>query len=256
MSQAAFPDGQKPPPAQIPMGLVLPAAMGRADFFVTDANARALAVVECWERWPQGKLVLIGPEGAGKTHLAHLWASEAAATVMGAQSLAAYGLPALVALVTRSPRLAVEDIDRIAGAPEAEAALFHLHNLIAEAGGLLLLTARAAPARLALKLPDLASRMQAATVVALDPPDDRLLKAVLVKLFSDRQLLVHPQVIDYVLARMERSLAAAQRIVAALDRHALAARARVSVGLAADVLGQVRADAPGASQVDVAPGAG
>ncbi len=220
-------------PQQIPMGLPLPAAMGRADFFVTPANARALAVVEGWRNWPQGKLVLTGPEGAGKTHLAHLWAQEAGGVLVPAAALAKADLAALVA---RHARIGVEDIDSIAGCRAAEEALFHLHNLVAEAEGRLLLTARAAPARLPLGLPDLASRLEAAALVSLEAPDDALLQAVLVKLFADRQIAVSAQVVSFVLARMERSLAVAQRLVDALDRRALAGQARVSVALAAEVL--------------------
>ncbi len=208
--------------------------MGRADFFVTPSNARAVAMVEGWRDWPQGKLVLTGPRGAGKTHLARVWAAATGAQVCAATDLAAADLPALV----RAGHVAVEDIDGIAGDPQGERALFHLHNMLAAAGGRLLMTARAAPTRLRLTLPDLASRLQASAVVGLDPPDDALLQAVLVKLFADRQLEVSPPLIAYLLARMERSLAAAQDVVARLDARALAGHRRVSRALAAEVLSE------------------
>lgn len=221
-------------PEQIPLGLALPAAMGRADFFVTPANARAVAMVERWADWPQGKLVLSGPQGAGKTHLARVWAEATGARVCAASDLAVADLPALV----RAGHVAVEDIAAIVGDPQGERALFHLHNMLAAADARLLMTARAAPARLALRLPDLASRLQASATVALEPPDDALLQAVLVKLFADRQLEVSPPLIAYLLARMERSLAAAQDLVARLDARALAGHRRVSRTLAAEVLAE------------------
>ena len=220
-------------PRQIPMGLSLPAAMGRADFFVTPANARALATIEGWRDWPQGKLVLTGPEGAGKTHLAHLWAAEAGGRVVPASALME---SAPDALISEGARLALEDAEHIAGQREAEEALFHLHNMVLAAQGRLLLTAKAPPARWAVGLPDLASRLQATAVVALAPPDDALLEAVLVKLFADRQLQVPPSLIAYLLPRMERSLAAARALVAELDRRALATRRPVTRRLAAEVL--------------------
>ena len=220
-------------PKQIPMGLPLPAAMGREDFFVTPANAQALATVESWRNWPQGKLVLTGPEGAGKTHLAHLWATEAAGQVLPARAVL-LGDPD--ALIARTPHIALEDAEALVGLPAAEEALFHLHNMILAAQGRLLITAKTPPARWALGLPDLASRLQATAVVALAPPDDALLEAVLVKLFADRQLQVTPSLIAYLLPRMERSLAAAQTLVADLDRRALAGRRPVTRRLAAEVL--------------------
>lgn len=222
------------PPEQIPLGLPLPVAMARADFFVTPANARAVAMVEDWADWPQGKLVLTGPQGAGKTHMAQVWVAATGARVCAASDLARADLTSLVG----ASHVAVEDIEAIAGDPQGERALFHLHNMIAAAGGRLLMTARAAPARLNLTLPDLASRLQASAIVALEPPDDALLQAVLVKLFADRQLEVSPPLIAYLMARMERSLAAAQDVVARLDARALAGHRRVSRALAAEVLAE------------------
>ena len=226
-------------PKQIPMGLWLPAAMGRDDYFVTPANARALATVEGWRDWPQGKLVLTGPAGAGKSHLAHLWAAEAGALVVRADDLVhdlAGGDPG--ALVAAHPRIALEDGDRLAGDAAAEEVLFHLHNLIVAEQGRLLITAQAPPSRWSLGLPDLVSRLQSTAVAVLDPPDDALLEAVLVKLFADRQLQVSPSLIDYLLPRMERSLAAAQDLVTALDRRALAGRRKVTPRLAGEVLAE------------------
>ncbi|NGM45373.1 chromosomal replication initiator DnaA [Rhodobacter sp. SGA-6-6] len=206
--------------------------MTRAEFFVSPANALALAALDGWKGWPGGKMLLLGPTGAGKTHLAQIWATETGATVVAAADLAALDLPALAA----AGRVAVEDAAAVAGDAQAEAALFHLHNLLAEARGALLLTAAAPPRDWGLTLPDLLSRMQAAPVTRLEAPDDALLSAVLVKLFADRQLAVAPNLIPYLLARMPRSIGAARALVAALDAAALAEGRPVTRALAAGLL--------------------
>ncbi len=224
---------------QLAFDLPAKPALGREDFFVSPANALAVRAVEGWRDWPQGKLVLIGPEGAGKTHLAHVWAAEA-----GARIVAAAALPALdPADLSGAGRVAVEDVPGIAGVPAAERALFHLHNMLAAAGGRLLLTGTGNPVRWPLALPDLASRVQAASVATLEAMDDQLLTALLVKLFADRQLIVGPPVIAYLVRRMERSFAAAQRIVAALDRRALAEQRRVTRAMAAEILDKAHGEA-------------
>lgn len=207
-------------------------SLGRGDFFVAPSNALALARIDGWRGWPQRKLVLVGPEGSGKTHLAHVWAAETGAELVPAAELPLADVPALAA----AGAVAVENADRIAGYDAAEAALFHLHNLVLAEGGRLLVTARTAPSRWSLRLPDLASRMQASESAALEAPDDVLLAAVLVKLFADRQLAVPPALIPFLVARMDRSLAAAQGLVARLDAEALASGRPINRALAAGLL--------------------
>lgn len=212
-------------------------AWRREDYFLSPANATALAAVDDWRNWPGGKLLLTGPQGSGKTHLARLWASETGAAVLPAADLAEADLPALSA----HGAVAVEDAEAAAGHPQREAAFFHLHNLVTQAGHLLV-TAQHPPRDWGLRLPDLASRLQAAPVARIDAPDDALLSAVLIKLFADRQITVPPALIPYLLARMERSIAAARDLVARLDAHALAAARPITRQLAADVLGEDGAD--------------
>lgn len=212
------------------------AAMTRADFFVAPANALALQTVEGWQDWPGRKLVLVGPEGAGKTHLAQIWAAMTDGLVLAADTLAGVDIGALAGRC-----VVVEDADR-PGLDEA--ALFHLHNLVTT-GGALLLTARTPPRDWGLALPDLVSRMQAAPVARLDGPDDALLSAVLVKLFADRQVTVPPSLIPYLVTRMPRSIGAARALVAALDAEALAQRRSITPKLAAMVLGTTEADGDG-----------
>ena len=206
--------------------------MTRAEFFVSPANALALAALDGWQGWPGGKMLLLGPPGAGKTHLAQIWVAETGAALVPAADLAGADIPGLAA----AGRVAVEDAAAIAGNPQAEAALFHLHNLLAQTGGALLLTAETPPRDWGLGLPDLLSRMQAAPVTRIEAPDDALLSAVLVKLFADRQLAVAPNLIPYLVARMPRSVGAARALVAALDAAALAEGRPVTRSLAAGLL--------------------
>ncbi|MFV2001423.1 MAG: chromosomal replication initiator DnaA [Paracoccaceae bacterium] len=218
---------------QLAFDLPSRAALSREDFFVSQGNAQAVAAIEGWAGWPDGKLVLSGAHGAGKTHLVHVWAQLAGARIVAARDLASLDPARLVA---DSGRVAVEDIDAVVGARGAEVALFHLHNLIVASGGALLMSCVQPPGRLGFALPDLQSRLQGGALAVLAPPDDALLAAVLVKLFADRQIVVSPGVIGYLVSRMGRSFAAAQTLVAALDAAALSERRAVTKALAAPVL--------------------
>ncbi len=201
--------------------------MTREHFFVAPSNALALQTVDDWQHWPGRKLLLVGPEGAGKTHLAHVWAAKADAVILAAETLAGADIASL-----SGRAVAVEDADRIGA---AEAQLFHLHNL-ATTTGALLLTARTPPRDWGLTLPDLKSRMQATPIAQLDGPDDALLSAVLVKLFADRQVAVPANLIPYLVSRMPRSIGAARALVAALDARALSEARPITRALAAELL--------------------
>lgn len=227
-------------PRQLALDLPARPALGRTAFFVAEPNRLALAQVDAWPAWPSGRLALTGPEGSGKTHLAHVWAARAGARVLAADDAAHLELATLAG----DAALAVEDVDRRAGDRAVEVALFHLCNHLSAGGGSLLVSGRDAPSRWPLALPDLASRLGAAGVARLDPPDDALLAAVLVKLFADRQLAVAPGLIRYLVSRMERSFAAAETLVATLDRAGLAGRRPVTARLAAEVLFGEDADEP------------
>ncbi len=218
-------------PRQMPMPMELPADHARARFLTAPCNAQAIAMIDAPD-WPAGKLVVTGPAGSGKTHLLHIWAAQHQAVLLDARALATRDLTELAA----SGAVALDDTAQIAGNPQAETALFHLHNMLAEGRGRLLLTARKPVRDWGLALPDLLSRLQAAHHVAVAPPDDALLAGVLGKLFADRQVIVADNLIPFLLPRMERSLAAAQRIVAALDAEALARKAPITRQLAADVM--------------------
>lgn len=213
---------------QLALDLPVRPALGREAFFVSPSNSAALAAVDAWRGWPNRRHLILGPPGSGKSHLAQVWAAQTGARIVAGASLREEDVPRLVA----EPALAVEDADQSVQEP----ALFHLLNLAQAEATPLLLTATRRPADWGLALPDLASRIAAMPVARLDPPDDALLSAVLVKLFDDRQIAVAPDVIDYLVPRIERSFAAAGGIVSALDAAALAERRPVTRQLARTIL--------------------
>jgi len=219
---------------QLPLDLGHRPALDRDAFLVTGSNADAVGWIDRWPAWPMPALVLEGPPGAGKTHLASVWRVRADAGLIMGPALDAAQVPDL--LEAARP-LVVERADH---APEQP--LLHLYNACVERRLGLLLTAEGAPARWGTRLPDLASRLKALPVARIGAPDDRLVHAVLIKLFADRQLVIAEDVIDFLMARMERSFEAARRLVAAIDAASLAARRGVSVPLARDVLRRLYPD--------------
>jgi chromosomal replication initiation ATPase DnaA len=215
-------------PHQLVLALGYRESFDREDFFPGKGNEAALALIERWPDWPSRSIALVGPEGAGKTHLAAVWARAAGGRVISARAVEIAAVPA--ALSTGA--LVVEDADR---EPLNEPALFHLLNLGSEQRAFVLLTARSVPTRWLVDLPDLASRLRAVPVATLSPPDDAMLGALLVKLFADRQLAVDDGLIGYLVNHIERSFAAARAAVAELDEAALRLRRPVNRTLAAEI---------------------
>ncbi len=226
---------------QLPLPLGHRPALGREDFLIAAGNAEAVAWLDRWPDWPAPALVLHGPSGCGKTHLAQVFAARSGARVETGAPGFAPDPPTLLA----APAVVIDDTD--AGLDET--ALFHLYNGAKESGVRLLLTAKGAPGRWA-ALPDLRSRLSACPAVAIGPPDDAVMAAVLVKLFADRQLKVGTEVITYLLRHMDRSFAAARRVVAEADRLSLAEHRGITVPLVKRTL-DTHADADAAP--DAAP---
>lgn len=220
---------------QLPLDFNHNPASGRDDLIVSDRLTAAVAIVDRWPQWPSPVVILAGPTGSGKTHLARIWAERVGAVTVDVTN------PNSTAIETaaRGPVL-IEDIDR---AGFDETALFHLINTVREHGTAALITTRLWPAGWNVTLPDLASRLKAATVVEIGEPDEDLLAQVLVKLFADRQIAIDDKVVFWLVARMERSLAAARQIVTRLDQLALARGSRITRGLAAEVLAEMDAGA-------------
>jgi chromosomal replication initiation ATPase DnaA len=214
-------------PRQLALALDHAESLAREDFLSGPSNAQALALIDIWPGWPHRTVMLTGPEGSGKSHLAAIWAHAAGARRVAARALDEAAVPRALA----TGALVVEDL--AAGAFD-ERALFHLLNLAREDEAFVLLTARTALMTVAIR--DLGSRLKALPVVALAPPDDALLRAVLVKLFADRQLAVDESLIGYVAMRIERSFAAARNVVALLDEEAMRQKRPITRALAAEFL--------------------
>jgi chromosomal replication initiation ATPase DnaA len=213
------------------LAFVLPHAesLTRDNFLEGPANAAGLALVDAWPEWPNRIMLLVGPEGSGKSHLATIWAEQA-----GARSTTAHALtPASVPGALATGALVVEDIKP---AELDERALFHLMNLAREDEAYVLITARVPPATLEIELRDLRSRLRAVPVVSLLPPDDQLFRALIVKFCADRQLAVDEAMVSYLATRIERSYAAARQTVELLDSEALRLGRPVTRALAAELL--------------------
>lgn len=213
----------------LPAGVALTAG----DFFVSEANAAAYVLVTHVDSWPERKLVLTGPAGSGKSHLARVFATNEDAVIIPAKTLTGD--------MTRPKKpVVIEDIEGLTA--QGETALFHMHNHMREAGLPLLITARSTPSRWNISLPDLASRMQAATPTEIGDPDDDLLTAIIMKLFADRQIMPSPKLPSYLAARIERSFTAAAEIVEKMDAASLRLKRDVNEKLAGQVLAQIEAE--------------
>jgi chromosomal replication initiation ATPase DnaA len=214
----------------MPLDLGHRAAQGRADFLVAPSNAAALAWIDRWPDWPVPALVLEGPSGSGKSHLGAIWRERSGADAIDGAGLTAAAVPLLL------DRESAVLIDAAAAAPEEP--LLHLYNGMAERRGHLLLLADAPPVLWRIGLPDLRSRLLATPVATIGPPDDALIRALLLKLFAERQVTVALGVIDYLVLRIERSGDAARRVVARLDRAGFEEKRPITVPLARQVLGE------------------
>jgi chromosomal replication initiation ATPase DnaA len=215
---------------QLVLDLPVETRFGREDFLVGDSNRDAFRLIERWPDWSDTVLQLAGPPGSGKSHLAAIWAERAEARTIEAGAIGMVSVPELA----QASALVIEDIDR---GPLDEPALFHLVNRAREARTSILFTSARALDPALVATADLLSRLRRAPLVALGPPDDILLRAVFAKLFGDRQLVVDPNVVEYLVVRIERSLARAADLVSALDREALSRGRRITRAIAAEVLG-------------------
>jgi len=215
-------------PRQLVLALDHAESFAREDFLAGPSNDAALALIDRWPDWPSPVMVLVGPEGSGKSHLASIWAEAAGARILSARLLGEIDVP--TALATGA--LVVEDL---AAEGLDERALFHLLNLAREEGAYVLITARSAPASFPVAIRDLASRLRAVPVVTLSAPDDALLRALIVKLGADRQIAMDEALVNYLAHRIERSFAAAREAVARLDEEAMRQHRPVTRALAAQI---------------------
>jgi chromosomal replication initiation ATPase DnaA len=216
-------------PRQLAFALPHAESLTRDNFLEGPANAAGLALIDSWPEWPNRIMLLVGPEGSGKSHLAAIWAEQAGARSTTAHALTAAAVPGALA----TGALVVEDLR---SSDFDDRALFHLMNLAREDGAFVLVTAREPPSTFQIELRDLRSRLRAIPAVSLLPPDDQLFRALIVKFCADRQLAVDETVVGYLATRIERSYAAARQAVELLDAEALRLGRPVSRALAAELL--------------------
>ncbi|MBS0529215.1 MAG: chromosomal replication initiator DnaA [Proteobacteria bacterium] len=216
-------------PRQLAFALPHAESFSRDNFLEGPANAAALSLIDSWPEWPNRIMLLVGPEGCGKSHLATIWAEAAGARSISAHALTAPAVPGALA----TGALVVEDLN-----PQSfdEHALFHLLNLAREDGTFVLVTARLSPVAFEVELRDLRSRLRAVPVVTLMPPDDQLFRALIVKFCADRQMNIDETVVSFLATRIERSFAAARQAVEHLDAEALRLGRPVTRALAAELL--------------------
>lgn len=215
-------------PRQLVLALDHAVSFAREDFLGGPSNAAALSLIESWPDWPNRIMALIGPEGSGKSHLATIWAEVAGARVLSAKLLPETDLPSAFA----TGALVVEDLDP---ADLDERVLFHLINMTKEQNAFVLMTARTPVGSFPVGIRDLASRLRALPSVQLSPPDDGLLRSLIVKLAADRQITVDEALVNYLANRIERSFAAAHGAVDRLDKEALRQHRPVTRALAAEL---------------------
>ena len=216
---------------QLSFSLPKKETLDRDNYFVSQANQGAVSLIEDWINWPSQKLILVGSEGSGKTHLGHLWASEVGATIINATTL----MEQQISELSKAPVL-VEDINEIQRNQPVEIILFHLHNLLHSEGHSLLMTSQILPGRLSFSLKDLQSRIEASTTAKLHPVDDNLLGAILIKMFADRQIYFSDKLLTYVLSRVERSYTAAKLFVEEVDSKAMTESRVIGKKLVRDIL--------------------
>lgn len=219
--------------AQLPLDLGHRPAHGREDFLIAPSNQNAVSWIDRWPEWPAPAVILYGPAACGKTHLSAVWKDRTGAAPVDMTAFTDQNADALSKL---AEHLVLDHIDPWLGDRNAETILFHLYNILKEEGRTMLLTMRMPPSHAEFSIADLASRLRAAPVAQIEPPDDTLLAAVLVKLFSDRQLVIGQDILHYVLPRMERSFAAAYTLVEQADKLALAEKRGISIPLMRRVL--------------------
>jgi chromosomal replication initiation ATPase DnaA len=216
-------------PRQLAFALPHAESLTRDNFLEGPANAAGIALIDAWPEWPNRTMLLAGPEGSGKSHLAAIWAEQAGARSTSAQALTAAAVPGALA----TGALVVEDLK-----PQGfdERAMFHLMNLAREDQAFVLMTARIPPSAFEIELRDLRSRLRAVPTVSLLAPDDLLFRALIVKFCADRQLIVDEAVVSYLTNRIERSYAAVRQAVELLDGEALRLGRPVTRALAAELL--------------------
>lgn len=206
-------------------------AQGREDFLVASSNQAAVAWIDRWPDWQGGALALYGAPGSGKSHLAEVWRAKSGGILVNPADVTVDAVPRIAAAGT----VILDHAETV----QNSAALLHLINLLRQDGGCLLCLSAHAPGRWDVPLADLRSRLVAMQSVGISEPDDHLLGAVMQKLLSDRQLRAPLEVISFLVARIERSFAAANHIVILLDSLVTGEKRPITIALARKALAQL-----------------
>lgn len=213
-------------PSQLSLGLEAAPAVTREAFVVSASNEDAVRALDGFPDAVGGVLALVGPHGAGKTHLLTAWAERTGAVLLSGELAAVADLGAL-----QGRLVALDEADKA-----DDETLFHLFNMAGEAGAGLVLGARQPPAAWRTALPDLRSRLNAVRVVALSEPDDAVLRGVLVRFFAEASVRPSPDLLEYLVRRIERSVPEARQVVRRLIEAAAPLQRPVTRALAREVL--------------------
>lgn len=216
---------------QIPMNLLHPVSFDLSDFIVSTSNGRAVQFLNAFNESGGHFGAVVGPAGSGKSHLLHGWGQEQGAVAIEPGDE--------VSALKAGQLYVIDDINQrdVSGDfSYSDDYLFHLYNWTKEIGAKVVAAADVAPSRWDRKLPDLISRLGTVQVATIEEPDDELLLVLLVKLFSDRQLQVDINVLNYIVSRVERSFSAARQSVDRVDKKALAEKRKITKALVRDCL--------------------
>ncbi len=219
------------PISQIPLEFPVRTALGVEDFMIAPCNEEAVAWLDRWPMWEMPALCLYGPAGSGKTHLLNMWADVSGATIIQGGELTSEIVPELLG---NGRGLAIDNAEEC-----DETSLFHLYNLAKETDLKLLIASKEPPSYWGIELKDLMSRLKACPSVGLQYPDEDMLAGLMMKQFMDRNLPLSPEILTFVLPRLERSFEAVQKFVKLMDLRSLAERRKLTVPFASKILDQM-----------------
>ena len=213
---------------QIPLNLELQTSYLAEDFIVSYENLEAVTMLEKWPNWNSPVVVIYGSAGSGKTHLLKRFCYHNNDNILW---------QAGCELTNPEKIIALKQCIVIDNAEEADdETLFHLFNMVKEANKTMLLASQNPPARWQTRLPDLKSRLASVINIDIKPPSDELMAKVIVKMFADRQLEIGIEPLNFLIKNIERSFNAMAKIVAAVDKKALAEKRAITIPLIKNAL--------------------
>jgi chromosomal replication initiation ATPase DnaA len=196
------------------------------DFIIASSNFIAKKWIDNWPNW-QGSIFpnitcIYGPKGSGKTHLAHIWQIKASAYKITLRDLEQFSYRDL------AESYLIDDIEQLL---INEHNLLHFINYVIENKRFLLITARTKLHNLTIHTPDLRSRLQSFITYEIMPPNEELIEQMLVKSFSDLQILVNEEVIKFLTTHIDRSYEAVKHTIELLDKVSLSQNKKITIPL-------------------------